>query len=214
MTRPDVAIAVLAKQPLAGRSKTRLSPPFSLEEAAQLAGAMLMDVVAAVAATTCARRVAVFEGDPNGWIPNGFDVIQQRGASHAERIGNAFADIGGPTLLIGMDTPQVSAKLIREAIDKLFAPGTDAVLGPATDGGWWAAGLRIPDAAAFHGVPMSRPDTVFHQRNRFTSLALRWTELPELTDIDDVSSADQVARTIPGSHFARLLASLELAAAR
>lgn len=206
-------VAVLAKEPLAGRSKTRLSPPFTLEEAAFLAGAMLHDVLTAVARTPGVRRVVILAGAPGNLIPGGFEVIPQRGAGHAERIANAFADIGGPALLIGMDTPQVSANVLRDAIARLNAPGTQAVLGPAADGGWWAAGLLGPVPGAFEGVPMSMPDTVVHQRKRFADLGLRWTELPVLIDVDDAASALEVAGQIPGSHFALLLDSLTARAA-
>lgn len=215
MTVPPLpmAIAVLAKAPEPGRSKTRLSPPFSPAEAAELAQAMLDDALAAVAATPAQRRVIVLEGNLQGPLPKGFEVLRQRGEDHAERIGNAFTDIAGPALLIGMDTPQVSPNLLRDATDRLLAPGTDAVLGPAADGGWWAAGLKVPDATAFQGVPMSRADTVLHQRRRFAQMGLRWQELAELTDVDDAAGALQVAQGIPGSNFARLLRAMSAAAA-
>lgn len=210
---PRVTIAVLAKEPVAGRSKTRLSPPFTLEEAAALADAMLQDVLHAVADTPDVRRVVVLDGAPGDLIPPGFELLAQRGTGHAERIANAFEDLGGPALLIGMDTPQVSANVLRDAIDRLNAPGTQAVLGPAADGGWWAAGFREPVGGAFEGVPMSMPDTVIHQRKRFAALGLRWTELPELVDVDDAASAAEVARQIPDSRFARLLGILSAGAA-
>lgn len=214
MNIPLVTVAVLAKEPLAGRSKTRLSPPFTLEEAARLADAMLHDVLAAVAETPGIRRVVILDGAPGNLIPKDFEVIAQRGAGHAERIANAFADIGGPVLLIGMDTPQVSANVLRDAIERMFAPGTQAVLGPAADGGWWAAGFRVPVPGAFEGVPMSVPDTVLHQRRRFTALGLQWAELAELIDVDDATSAAEVAGQIPDSKFARLLDTLSAGAAK
>jgi glycosyltransferase A (GT-A) superfamily protein (DUF2064 family) len=200
-----VAIAVLAKEPRPGFSKTRMCPPFSPAEAAALAEAMLRDTLGVVAGCPAARRIVVLDGSPGGWLPAGFEVIPQRGGDQAERIGAAFEDIGGPALLIGMDTPQVTEGLLHEAAGALCMPGTDAVLGATPDGGWWAGGLRKPNVAAFQGVPMSRSDTVDHQRSRFASLGLNWREVRQLTDVDDFSTALAVAELIPASRFARRL---------
>ncbi|CAN5844972.1 DUF2064 domain-containing protein [soil metagenome] len=211
MNGNDVAITVLAKQPRTGFSKTRLCPPFTPEQAAALAEAMLGDTLDAVMRCPAARRVLVLDGSPGDWIPDGFEVIPQRGDGQASRIGNAFEDLDQAAILIGMDTPQVTPALLGQARDALAAPGVDAVLGETFDGGWWIGGLKQPDARAFTGVPMSRPDTIDHQRRRFTELGLRWTELGRLIDVDEPAGAQQVAAGIPGSRFARLLAEYEAA---
>ncbi|HEV2820151.1 MAG TPA: DUF2064 domain-containing protein, partial [Solirubrobacteraceae bacterium] len=100
------ALAVIAKAPVAGRVKTRLCPPCTPQQAAALAAAALSDTLAAVAATPTHRRVLVLEGERGDWVPEGFEVIPQRGDGLAERLADAFATIGEPTLLVGMDTPQ------------------------------------------------------------------------------------------------------------
>ena len=85
-------IVVIAKEPYPGRVKTRLTPPFTPVQAAELAAASLSDTLAAVAETTVARRVIALEGTPGRWLPPGFDVIGQRGAGLDERIAWALAD--------------------------------------------------------------------------------------------------------------------------
>jgi glycosyltransferase A (GT-A) superfamily protein (DUF2064 family) len=206
-----VAVAVLAKQPRAGFSKTRLCPPFTHGQAAALAEAMLVDTLGTVLRCPAGRRVLVLDGSPGRWLPNGFEVIPQRGEGQASRIGNAFDDLGQPAILIGMDTPQVTPELLERSCGALAAPGVDAVLGETPDGGWWVGGLKQPDARAFAGVPMSRPDTVEHQRRRFIELGLRWTELPPLTDVDKPADARAVAAAIPESRFATLLSEYQAA---
>src|SRR5439155_21507054 len=126
-----------------------------------------------------------------------------------ERLAGAFADgaRGGPALLVGMDTPQAGPGLLALALTALLADGTDAVLGPATDGGWWTAGLRRPDGAtceaAFLSVPMSTSRTWAEQHRRLLSLGLAVTDLPELRDVDDIDDAMTVAgQCPPGSAFA------------
>lgn len=104
----EVQLLVVAKAPRAGRSKTRLCPPCTPEEAAWLAEAALADTLAAVAATPVRRRVLVLSGELGPWLPGGFEVLAQRGDGFDEPLAAAFVDAGTPALLVGMDTPQVT----------------------------------------------------------------------------------------------------------
>jgi uncharacterized protein len=201
----EVALVVIAKAPAPGRSKTRLCPPCTPEQAAALAEASLRDTIAALAAAPARRRIVALEGAPDGWLRPGFELHRQRGNGLAERLGDALVAAGGPALVVGMDTPQVSAPLLREAARRLTAPGVDAVLGPALDGGYWTIGLRRPDQSVFSGVPMSRADTFAAQRRRLDSLGLRTALLPPLRDVDTIEDAAAVARSSPNTEFAAAL---------
>ncbi|MFC9290815.1 glycosyltransferase, partial [Streptomyces sp. NPDC057052] len=64
-------LLVIAKEPLPGRVKTRLTPPFAPWEAAALAEAALADTLAAVAAAPAVRRRLVLDGAPGPWLPPG-----------------------------------------------------------------------------------------------------------------------------------------------
>src|ERR671925_598240 len=204
----EVAMVVIAKAPAPGRSKTRLCPPCTPEQAAALAEASLRDTIAALAAAPARRRIVALEGEPDGWLRPGFEVHRQRGNGLAERLGYALVAAGGPALVVGMDTPQVSAPLLRQAARRLTAPGVDAVLGPALDGGYWTIGLRRPDQSVFSGVPMSRADTFAAQRRRLDSLGLRTALLPPLRDVDTIDDAAAVARTHPDTRFAKAFMAL------
>ena len=111
------AIAVIAKAPIAGRSKTRLCPPCTPHQAAALAAAALQDTLRVVSQTPVERRLLVLHGSYP--TPFGFESIAQRGDGLAERLANAFEDAGGPLLLIGMDTPQVTPELLAHGIELL-----------------------------------------------------------------------------------------------
>jgi hypothetical protein len=201
-------LLVIAKAPVPGRSKTRLCPPCTPEEAALLAEAALRDTLDAVLATPAARRVLVLDGTPGPWLPDGFDIIDQRGGGLDERLAAAFDDAGAPAVLIGMDTPQVSPHLLTGAIARLERPRANAVLGLADDGGWWAIGLRRADPAAFLGVPMSTSHTGTAQLTRLRALGLDVGMLPQLRDVDRIDDAEAVAAQVPGSRFAAALACL------
>jgi rSAM/selenodomain-associated transferase 1 len=207
------AIAVIAKAPVAGRSKTRLCPPCTPQQAARLAGAALADTLAAVARTRVDRRLLVLE-DPDGGfrLPTGFELVRQRGDGLAERLGNAFDDAGGPLLLIGMDTPQVTPELLEDGV-ALLRPGR-AVLGPAPDGGYWAIGLASPDARVFAGVPMSVPQTCAAQRRRLAACGLALDQLPPLRDVDRIADARAAAAAAPHGRFAAAMRSLGLTSER
>ncbi|GHE39637.1 TIGR04282 family arsenosugar biosynthesis glycosyltransferase [Streptomyces capitiformicae] len=194
-------LLVIAKEPLPGRVKTRLTPPFTPWEAAELAEAALQDTLWAVAAASARTRVLVLDGEPGSWLPPGFDVVAQGPGGLDERLAEAFARCAGPALLIGMDTPQVTPALL----DVDFAD-CDAYFGPAEDGGFWALGLAEPDPALLRGVPMSTPSTGAVQRERLVAAGLRVRDLPRLRDVDTAADADAVATLAPHGRFARRLA--------
>jgi len=204
----EAALVVIAKAPVPGRSKTRLSPPCSPAEAAALAGAALDDTLSAVARTPVERKLLALEGDLAGDAPAGIEVVPQRGHGLGDRLADALLAAGGPALVIAMDTPQVTPALLAGAVRRLSEPGVDAVLGPSRDGGYWAIGARSPDPALFHGVPMSSSRTLQAQRRRLDQLGVRWVELPTLRDVDTMADARTVAAESSGTRFARALAAL------
>ena len=210
-------LLVMAKVPVPGRVKTRLCPPATPESAARIAAAALADTLDAVAATPATRRVLVLSY-PDGPVGSGVDggpvwradqrpepvsVVLQRGDGLAERLANAYADTAHrdlPTLLVGMDTPQVTPALLSAAADRLAT--ADAVLGMATDGGWWALGLRdVSHAEALRGVPMSTPDTGRLTREALERRGLSVAALPVLSDVDTAADAWEVAAACPAGRF-------------
>ncbi|OKK13665.1 TIGR04282 family arsenosugar biosynthesis glycosyltransferase [Streptomyces sp. CB02400] len=204
MTSSPVTLLVIAKEPRPGRVKTRLTPPFTPEEAASLAEAALADTLDAVARTPARRRVLVLDGAPGRWLPAGVEVVPQCAGGLDERLAAAFAGCDGPALLIGMDTPQVTPELLTVDFGDC-----DAYFGPAEDGGFWALGLAEPDPGLLRGVPMSTPETGAVQRRRLARLRVR--ELPLLRDVDTAYDAALVAGEAPGGRFAARLARLTAA---
>jgi glycosyltransferase A (GT-A) superfamily protein (DUF2064 family) len=235
-----IALLVIAKAPLPGAVKTRLCPPCTHDQAAALAEAALLDTLDTVARTPAARRVLVFDGgaapddarrvareradDPDRhygrqslglrWCPAGFELIWQRGEGLAARLAAAFADVGAPALLIGMDTPQLTPELLLEGMSALARTSVDAVLGPSPDGGYWSIGLKGNAYAVFSGIPMSEPFTFAAQRRRIEHLGMALHEQPHLLDVDTIADARTVARQAPGIRFSQALATVERAGSR
>jgi glycosyltransferase A (GT-A) superfamily protein (DUF2064 family) len=203
-----VDVIVLAKEPVPGRVKTRLCPPCTAASAAALAAAALADTLAAATASGADRVVLALDGRPGPWCPPGVAVVGQGTGGLDRRLATAWSAVPGPAVQMGMDTPQVTADDLDAAMSSLGSDGVDAVLGRATDGGWWAIGLRRPDARVFVGVPMSRPDTGDRQAARLASLGLRTRPLPVQTDVDTWTDALHVAASSPATRFAATVRAL------
>ncbi|TDC95515.1 DUF2064 domain-containing protein [Saccharopolyspora aridisoli] len=214
--RSRTVVLVVAKAPVPGLAKTRLTPPASADQAAEIAAASLLDTLDAIR-TMGAKPVVAWTGEiaaarQAGEIAAalaGTTVLAQRGAAFGDRLAAAHADAGrafpgSPVLQIGMDTPQVTPDLLAASAEPLHrVAGPDAVVGPASDGGWWALGLREPRfAEALRNVPMSRPDTGDRTLRALRASGLGVDPLAELSDVDTMVDAQLVAKSVPGSRFA------------
>jgi uncharacterized protein len=199
-------LLVLAKEPVPGRVKTRLCPPLRPSEAAEVAAAALHDTLTAAGDAGADERVLALDGAIGPWLPSGWRVVAQHGATFAERLGAAWAGGSGPTLQIGMDTPQVTGDSLNRAMGRLSGHG--CVIGPADDGGWWALGMATPQARMFDGVPMSTSTTCARQIGRLRQLGLRPEMLETLTDVDTWADAVAVAGRAPGTRFADVVTRL------
>lgn len=210
-------ILVVAKAPVAGLAKTRLAAVVGAQAAAELAATALLDTLAATAALDVPTVVA-WTGDAHAAARAGevdralrgcTVVVPQRGADFGQRLAHAHADAalllpGAAVVQIGTDTPQLGPALLRRCGDELVAAGTDAVLGPAADGGWWVLGVRSPRwASILSAVPMSSPDTCAATLAGLREAGARVRRLPTLRDVDTYDDARAVAAAAPGTRFAR-----------
>jgi glycosyltransferase A (GT-A) superfamily protein (DUF2064 family) len=204
-----VTLLVVAKEPVPGRVKTRLTPPFTPRQAAGLAEAALADTLDVVRRVPARRRVLVLDGAPGPWLPPEFEVLPQVAGGLDERLAAAFgACADGPALLVGMDTPQLSPELLAPALEPDSWRGCDAWFGPAADGGFWTLGLARPNPALLRGIPMSTSHTGAVQRQRLVGAGLSVRDLPPLRDVDTAADAAAVAAEAPGSRFAALFREL------
>lgn len=209
---------VVAKAPVPGRVKTRLGADVGMAAAADLAAAALLDTLAACDAAFGADRCCLaLDGDLGEAVRGeeieraltGWQVFGQRGRGLGERLANAHADLpaGEPVAQVGMDTPQLSAQDLHDVARALA--DTDAVLGPADDGGWWVLGLRDPSAAAaLRGVPMSTPTTYDATRAALEARGLAVASTSTMRDVDTRADADAVAGGHGDTEFARVWAGV------
>lgn len=195
-------LLVLAKEPVPGRAKTRLTPPCDPVEAAAIAEAALADTLEAAMDSGADRVIVALDGAPGPWCPPGAVLVGQGAGDLSARLATAWQATRGPALQIGMDTPHVGGGALGAAMAQLEADSTDAVLGLAEDGGWWAIGFRRPHPDAFAGIATSQQDTGARQLERLTSLGLHTDLLPVQRDVDTWEDALAVALAYPQGAFA------------
>ena len=206
----EVTIIVLAKLPLPELVKTRLCPPCTPIEAARIAEASLIDTLDAVVAARTLRPELVHEvvlcvdrlgREAPDWMVRAGRVVDQCGGGLADRLEHAFAGVEGPAILIGMDTPQVTAELLVDAARSLCGGGHDSLIGLAKDGGFWIIGFRRCPPNVFRGVPMSTDHTGDDQLLAMGRKGLTPEFLPALTDFDTFADAVEIASILPGSRM-------------
>ncbi|PXX64091.1 hypothetical protein DFR70_105273 [Nocardia tenerifensis] len=207
--RRETTLLVIAKAPIAGYAKTRLTPPLTPRDAARVAAAALLDTLDSVLRSEVTHRVVAFTGDVDAAECRDelrsaladFVVIPQRGDDFGDRLANAHADaarFGAPVLQIGMDTPQIGPRVLTSAAHRLAA-GNVALLGPAEDGGWWALGLPTAQPArVLADVPMSTDRTGELTRKALRHTGCRVRSLPTFSDVDTFADAIRVAAQSTG----------------
>lgn len=200
-----VAIAVMAKAPRAGRVKTRLCPPLSEEGAAAMGAAFLRDITENLAT---AARVAPI--DP--WIAyapsgseSGFDGVLHPGTrlvladgagdmpDGVEGFGKCLLQATQRLLAMGYeaacvlnaDSPTLPTACLVRLAAVLIAPGRQAVLGPADDGGYYALGVKTPEPRLFSDIAWSTERVAEQTRARADEIGLTLLELPPWYDVDD-----------------------------
>jgi uncharacterized protein len=209
------SLLVVAKAPVPGEAKTRLGNRIGHVLAAELAAAALLDTLESCSEASPGRCHLALSGDLADACRReeirvalgSWHVFAQEGQSFGARLAHAHRAVGAvsgaPVVQVGMDTPQLTASLLRGAADRL-RPGT-GVLGVAADGGWWLLGLASAGAAeVLATVPMSTRRTGFDTRRALTGWGVRMCTAPTLRDVDTVDDAELVARQAPGTRFAEV----------
>lgn len=211
------AIAIMAKAPVAGRAKTRLVPPLTPAEAADLSGRFLADVTANVAA---AGRIAAIDG----WIAyapadsaDRFDGLLAPGtgrvlADGAIAVPDGIAGFGrclwhaavsllaegyGAVCLLNSDSPSLPTRWLVDAATRLITDRADTVLGPAEDGGYYLLGLRKAESALFAGIAWSTDAVADQTRAGAARAGLGMAELPLWYDVDDAAALRRLAAERP-----------------
>ncbi|GGC01470.1 hypothetical protein GCM10011352_29540 [Marinobacterium zhoushanense] len=185
----NTRIVILAKAPLPGLAKTRLIPALGEQGAARLAERMLRHTLSeAVAADLGPVELCVApDADLSCWrdLPADFVLTDQGGGDLGQRMSAIAERVTPeqPVLLIGTDCPDLTRDRLRTAACALSC--VDAVMVPASDGGYVLLGLKRFDHRLFNPIPWSTGQVADLTRQRIEALGWRLQELDTLHDIDD-----------------------------
>ena len=191
------ALTVMAKAPRAGRVKTRLSPPLTLEQTAALNVCFLKDTTENLASIAASAGLISYTpvGDEAlfaGLLPETFALVAQRGDGFGERLLAAAEDIlaigYGSVCLIDSDSPTVPAAAFTQAVEALQRPGDRVVLGPSHDGGYYLIGLKTAHCEPFEQITWSTASVYEETVARCTAAGLEVVVLPTWYDVDDAQT--------------------------
>ncbi len=203
------ALAVMTKAPRAGHVKTRLVPPLTPDEAAQLNICFLRDTAAAIAHARgrAARGIAVYtpvgcETAYANILPDDFDLLPQRGDGFGERLALAAGDLFhcgfNSVCLIDSDSPTVSAEVYSRAVELLSIDGDRVVLGPSDDGGYYLIGLKQNHPELFERIDWSTERVFDQTMKRADELNVEVALLPNCYDVDDQASLTRLCTELLG----------------
>jgi rSAM/selenodomain-associated transferase 1 len=201
----DRALIVMAKEPSPGGTKTRLSPPLTAEQAADLYRCFLLDTLNLMSRVTPAQPVIAYaprEAEPafRKLAPPGFALIPQVGADLGERLDRVVADclLEGyrQAVIVASDSPTIPLAILEQAFAELDHPAVDVVLGPCDDGGYYLVGVKRRCPALFRGIVMSTATVLEETLARARQEGLRVTCLPPWYDIDTFEDLARLKREL------------------
>lgn len=174
-------LTIFARWPEAGRAKTRLIPALGAEGAAALYRRLLEHTVREARASGLAIELRTTGGEParfHDWLGGDLAVVDQGEGD----LGARMARVPAPAILIGSDCPACDAAMLRRAATALER--LPAVVGPASDGGYYLLGMARPMPFLFHDMAWSTEAVLPETLRRFALQGIAPAMLPELGDID------------------------------
>ena len=205
---PERLLGIFVKEPIAGRVKTRLSPPLTPEDAARLYTVAMRETISRF--TASGLPVALFYDGSERYFRENFPTLplwRQSGSDLGQRMHSALAvllDTGCRTAaLIGSDSPDLPVAQVEAAFALLAAH--ELVTIPAADGGYVLIGQSAPCPPVFEAIPWSTGEVLAMTRQRAEELGLSYRESGGWSDIDDHRSLEEIVRRSPGSDTARYI---------
>jgi len=208
MSEQVCAVAIMAKASIAGAVKTRLVPPLTPEEAAELNSSFLADIAANIATAATRAPIQGFTAyHPWGserffaaLLPDGFKLLPPKEPTLGRSLVHAARDLlaagYGSVCLVNADSPTLPTRLLVEAVRLLQEPGDRVVLGPAADGGYYLIGLKCFHQRLFEAIDWSTERVYRQTIMRAEEIGLPVAPLAEWYDVDDEGTLAVLAREL------------------
>ena len=204
------ALIIMTKAPEPGQVKTRLVPPLTFAEAADLARALLADQLESVAQFGGAQLFIAFTPDEaRGFFENfatlGFSCFAQKGGDLGARMSNSFKQVFefgfGNVVLIGSDLPALPLTTFERAYASLQKSDCDLVFGPSEDGGYYLVGMGQPIFDIFQDIVWSRNDVLARSVEKLAELGVNYELLNYSYDIDTLDDLKRLLSDCEHHHL-------------
>ncbi|RZA29393.1 MAG: glycosyltransferase [Proteobacteria bacterium] len=203
-----VAVAIICKTPIAGKSKTRLSPPLRPEECAEISACFITDLGStiggldhAIAAGCAVYTPAGSEVALQSLLPADFQLVLQGKGDLGDRLLQGVNDLlaagYAAAILINSDSPTLPPAILQAAIEAV-REGDKVVLSPAIDGGYTLIGLSCAHRRLFQDIPWSTEVVFQLTLDRAREIGLPVVILDPWYDIDDAGSYAMLEAELSG----------------
>jgi uncharacterized protein len=203
-----VAVAIMCKTPAAGTSKTRLSPPLTPKECAEISACFITDLAQTINLLTLAGVVGCAVYTPRGsepalqlLLPAHFELTLQGEGALGERILQGTLDLLAQghegVILVNSDSPTLPLSILRDAVHAV-QQGDCVVLSPAHDGGYTLIGLSKPHARLFADIPWSTSTVYDLTLARAKEINVPVVSVPGWYDVDDAASLQMLEDDLAG----------------
>jgi rSAM/selenodomain-associated transferase 1 len=208
VTEQWCAVAIMAKASVAGTVKTRLVPPLTYEEAAELNTCCLRDIAANIVAAAAWVPIQGFAAyHPPGserffgdLLPDDFRLLPPKQPTIGRSLFHAAQDLfaaGYPSVcLVNADSPTLPTEVLVEGVRRLHEPGDRIVLGPAADGGYYLIGLKRFHRRLFEEIDWSTERVYRQTLVHAGEIGVPVASLPQWYDVDDDETLEMLAREI------------------
>jgi rSAM/selenodomain-associated transferase 1 len=180
---PPVRLSLFAKYPVPGLAKTRLIPALGPQGAAalhrHLAGRTCRILLESGQNVTV-HYTGAQQADMRAWLGDGPDLEPQPEGDLTARL--LAAQIDGPQIFFGADTPDLSVDIVRQAITALADHAV--TIGPAEDGGYYLIGMQKPLPTLLTDMPWSTEKVLPTTLARLDAMNITPHMLPILSDCD------------------------------
>jgi len=208
-------IAIMAKASAPGRTKTRLVPPLTVDEAAALNTAFLQDIANNLLRAARHRSITGYVAfAPRGSedffraiLPEAIGLIDACLPTLGECLWRTVEGLLGrghrSAVVLNSDSPTLPTALLVETAERLAEPGERVVLGPCSDGGYYLLGLKTAHRRLFEDIAWSTERVAEQTRERAREIMLDVHMLPVWYDVDDSDSLHRLRREVERVRTAR-----------
>ena len=189
-------VLFFVKWPEKGKVKTRLAREIGSDHAVNLYRCFILDLAETLKKLPQDVILCYSPTDAEplfrSWLGDRFQYLPQPDGDLGMRMKKSFVQAFENgykrAVLIGSDCPDLPEATLKQAFTELEK--TEAVIGPAVDGGYWLIGFQSPSfyAPVFEGISWSTETVFTETMKKFSQRKINVAVLPKWMDIDTMAN--------------------------